>query len=163
MATTKTTSKRSKGRNGSRAKPSSAGKGSASKRSARSSSANSRSKTRSTSRSQKKGNVEAIKDTAVDTAVEQTKSAGATIADAAGKAKTPLIAGGTALLGLAAGAAISGRLSAKSKNPIKRMRGASLPKLDLDKVKLAADRVSAYGQQASDIAAAAEKTRKKNG
>ena len=162
MATTKTTSKRSKSRNGSRATSSSAGKGSASKRSARSSSANSRSKTRSTSRSQKKGNVEAIKDT-VDTAVEQTKSAGATIADAAGKAKTPLIAGGTALLGLVAGAAINGRLSGKSKNPIKRMRGASLPKLDMDKVKVAADRVSAYGQQASDIAAAVEKTRKKNG
>jgi hypothetical protein len=43
------------------------------------------------------------------------------------------------------------------------MRGASMPKLDLDTVKLAADRVSAYGQQASDMAAAVEKTRKKNG
>jgi hypothetical protein len=159
MATTKTTSKRSTSRNGSRAKSSSAGKGSASKRSTRSSSPNSRSKRRSTSSSQQKSNVEAIK----DTAVEQTKSAGATIADAAGKAKTPLIAGGTALLGVAAGAAISGRLSGKSRNPITRMRGASMPKLDLDTVKLAADRVSAYGQQASDIAAAVEKTRKKNG
>ncbi len=159
MATTKTTSKRSTSRNGSRAKSSSAGKGGASKKSARSSSTNTTSKKRSTSSLQKKGNVEAIK----DTAVEQTKSAGATIADAAGKAKTPLIAGGTALLGLAAGAAINGRLSGKSNNPIKRMRGASLPELDLDKIKLAADRVSAYGQQASDIAAAVEKTRKKNG
>lgn len=159
MATTKTTSKRSTSRNGSRAKSSSAGKGSASKRSTRSSSPNSGSKKRSTSSSQQKSNVEAIK----DTAVEQTKSAGATIADAAGKAKTPLIAGGTALLGVAAGAAISGRLSGKSRNPITRMRGASMPKLDLDTVKLAADRVSAYGQQASDIAAAVEKTRKKNG
>ena len=159
MATTKTTSKRSTSRNGSRATSSSAGKGSASKRPTRSSSTNSRSKKRSTSSSQNKSNVEAIKDTAVD----QTKSAGATIADAAGKAKTPLIAGGTALLGVAAGAVINGRLSGKSRNPIKRMRGASMPKLDLDMVKLAADRVSAYGQQASDIAAAAEKTRKKNG
>ena len=159
MATTKTRSKRSTSRNGSRATSSSASKGSASKRSTRSSSPNSRSKKRSTSSSQNKSNVEAIKDTAVD----QTKSAGATIADAAGKAKTPLIAGGTALLGVAAGAAINGRLSGKSRNPIKRMRGASMPKLDLDTVKLAADRVSAYGQQASDIAAAVEKTRKKNG
>jgi len=64
---------------------------------------------------------------------------------------------------VAAGAAISGRLSGKSRNPITRMRGASMPKLDLDTVKLAADRISAYGQQASDIAAAVEKTRKKNG
>ena len=159
MATTKTTSKRSTSRNGSPAKSSSAGKGSASKRSTRSSSPNSGSKKRSTSSSQQKSNVEAIK----DTAVEQTKSAGATIADAAGKAKTPLIAGGTALLGVAAGTAISGRLSGKSRNPITRLRGASMPKLDLDTVKLAADRVSAYGQQASDIAAAVEKTRKKNG
>jgi hypothetical protein len=43
------------------------------------------------------------------------------------------------------------------------MRGASLPKLDLDTVKQAADRVSAYGQQASDIAAAVERTRNKKG
>jgi hypothetical protein len=158
MATTNTRGKRSTSRNGSRA--SSAGKGSASKRSPRSSSTNSRSKKRSTSSSQSKSNVEAIK----HTAVEQTKSAAATIADTAGKAKTPLIAGGTAVLGVAAGAAINSRLSSgKSRNPIKRMRGASMPKLDLDTVKLAADRVSAYGQQASDIAAAVEKTRRKNG
>ena len=159
MATTKTTSKRATSRNGSRATSSSAGKGSAPKRSTRSSSTNSRSKKRSTSSTQNKSNVEAIK----DTAVAQTKSAGATIADAAGKAKTPLIAGGTALLGVAAGAAINGRLSGKSRNPIKRMRGASMPKLGLDTVKLAADRVSAYSRQASDIAAAVEKTRKRNG
>jgi hypothetical protein len=127
MATTKTTNKRSASRNGSRATSSSAGKGSATKRSTRSSSTNSRSKKRSTSSSQNKSNVEALK----DTAVEQTKSAGATIAGAAGKAKTPLIAGGTALLGVAAGAVINGRLSGKSKNPIKRMRGATMPKLDL--------------------------------
>jgi len=37
-----------------------------------------------------------------------------------------------------------------------------LGKLDLDTVKSTADRVTAYGQQASDIAAAVEKTRKKN-
>jgi hypothetical protein len=164
MATTNTRSKRSTSRNGSRATSASAGKDSASKRSTRSSSTNSRSKktsgtgSRSTSSSQSKSNVEAIK----DTAVQQTKSAGATIADAAGKAKTPLIAGGTALLGVAAGAAMNSRLSGRSRNPIKRMREASMPKLDLDTVKQAADRVSAYGQQASDIAAAVEKTRKKN-
>jgi hypothetical protein len=166
MATTQTRSKRSTSRNGSRATSASAGKGSTSKRSTRSSSTNSRSRktsrtgrARSTSSSQNKSSVEAMK----DTAVEQTKSAGATIAHAAGKAKTPLIAGGTALLGVAAGAAINSRLSGKSRNPITRMRGASMPKLDLETVKQAADRVSAYGQQASDIAAAVEKTRNKNG
>jgi hypothetical protein len=149
MATTKTRSKRSTSRNGSRASSNSASK----------SRKTSASGSRSRSSTQNKSTVESIK----DTAVEQTKSAGSTIADVAGKAKTPLIAGGTAVLGVAAGAAINSRLSGKSKNPIKRMRGTSMPKLDLDTVKQAADRVSAYGQQASDIAAAVEKTRKKNG
>jgi hypothetical protein len=58
-----------------------------------------------------------------------------------------------------------------SKNPLRRLRGTSIPKsvrnadlskIDLDTVKKAAERVSAYGQQASDIAVAVEKTRKKN-
>jgi hypothetical protein len=59
----------------------------------------------------------------------------------------------------------------RSNNPLKRLRGVSMPKpvrkldlskLDLDTVQSAAERVSVYGQRASDIAAAAEKTRKKN-
>ena len=59
----------------------------------------------------------------------------------------------------------------RSKNPLNRLRGVSLPKpttklnlseLDLDKVKSTAERVSAYSQQASDIATAVQKTRKKN-
>ena len=172
MASTKTQSKRSTSRNGSRAKSASSGKGSTTKRSTsskgnangrRTQASSSRSRPKSTSNARSKGNAEAIKDTAVDRA----KSAGQTISEAAGKAKTPLIAGGTALLGVAAGAAVSGRLSGRSKSPIKRIRGASIPKavtrIDLDTVKSAADRVSAYGQQASDIAAAVEKTRRKNG
>jgi hypothetical protein len=172
MATTKTsgTRKRSTSSNGSRAKSSTTRKGSTTKRSTSTrASSNGRSKTasarrsRSQTSSQSKSNVETIRDTAVDRA----KGAGQTIATAAGKAKTPLIAGGTALLGAAAGAAIKDRLSDRSKGPIKRMRDASMPrsvtKLDLDTVKSAADRISAYGQQASDIAAAVEKTRKKNG
>jgi hypothetical protein len=161
---TKTTTKRATSSNGSRAKSSSSRKGSTAKRStANRGSTTGRSRSSSTSSARSKGNVESIKDTAVDRA----KGAGQTISEAAGKARTPLIAGGTALLGVAAGAAINGRLSGKSKNPIKRIRGASVPKamtkLDLDAVKSAADKVSAYGQQASDIAAAVEKTRKKNG
>ena len=59
----------------------------------------------------------------------------------------------------------------RSRNPLNRLRGVSLPKpttklnlseLDLDKVKRTGERVSAYGQQASDIATAMQKTRKKN-
>jgi len=103
-----------------------------------------------------------------ETAVDKTKAAGKAAVDAASKAKVPLIAGGTALAGVAAGAALKSRAGAgKSKNPLKRMGNLSMPKgapkLDLDTVKNAAERVSAYGQQASDIAAAVEKTRKKNG
>ena len=106
------------------------------------------------------------------TAVEKTKGAAHVISEAASKAKTPLIAGGMALAGVAAGAVIRDRVSIKrSKNPLKRLRGVALPRptkklnlseLDLDKVKSTAERVSAYAQQASDIASAAEKTRKKN-
>ncbi len=103
-----------------------------------------------------------------ETAVDKTKAAGQAVVDAASKAKVPLIAGGTALAGAAAGAALKSRAGAgKSRNPLKRMGNLSMPKgaprLDLDTVKEAAERVSAYGQQAADIAAAVEKTRKKNG
>ena len=94
------------------------------------------------------------------------------MSEAASKAKTPLIVGGTALVGAAAGAVIKDRFGTKrSKNPLNRLRGVSLPRpttklnlseVDLDKVKSTAERVSAYGQQASDIATAVQKTRKKN-
>jgi hypothetical protein len=177
---TKTTSGGSKSRNGSRATNS--GKSAASKRprsrssSKRSSTNGSRAKSTSTARTRSQSRPTArsrngagsIKDTAID----RTKAAGHAVADAASKAKTPLIAGGTALVGAAAGAVVKDRLAAKrSNNPLKRLRGVSMPKpatkldlskLDLDRVQSAAERVSAYGQQASDIAAAVEKTRKKN-
>ena len=102
-----------------------------------------------------------------------TKPGGASrsvVAEAASKVKTPLVAAGTALIGVAAGAAFRNRLDGKgSKNPLRHMpgvpksvRNADLGKIDLDTVKKAAERVSAYGQQASDIASAVEKTRKKN-
>lgn len=107
-----------------------------------------------------------------DQAVGAAKSAGHTVAEAASKAKTPLIAGGTAIAGAAAGLAIKSRVDAKrSKNPFKRIGAKAMPtpkmpglgKLDLKSVKSTAEKVSAYGQQAADIAAAAEKTSKKNG
>jgi hypothetical protein len=102
-----------------------------------------------------------------DTVVDGTKAGGRAVADVASKARVPLIAGGTAIVGAAAGVVLKDRLGAsKSTNPLKRLGGMSLPKsaakLDLDTVKSAAERVSAYGQQASDIAGAIEKTRKKN-
>jgi hypothetical protein len=179
---TKTTTRSSKSRNGSRATGS--GKSAASKRtsskssSKRSSTNGSRangSRAKSTSKqpqsrptARSRNGAGSIKDTAID----QTKAAGLAVADAASKAKTPLIAGGTALVGAAVGVVVKDRLVAKrSNNPLKRLRGVSMPKpatkldlskLDLDTVKSAAERVSAYGQQASDIATAVEKTRKKN-
>jgi hypothetical protein len=97
-------------------------------------------------------------------------SAGQTVAAAASKAKTPLIAGGAALAGAAGTLLIRNRIS-KPKGPIQKLRAASLPKptgrllnnLDLGRVKSTAERVSSLGQQAADIAAAAEKTNKKHG
>jgi hypothetical protein len=121
----------------------------------------SRSKSQSTGQS--RNGAESFKDSVVD----GTKAGGRAVADMASKARVPLIAGGTAIVGAAAGVVLKDRLGAsKSKNPLKRLGGMSMPKsvakLDLDTVKSAADRVSAYGQQASDIAGAIEKTRKKN-
>ena len=92
-----------------------------------------------------------------------------TLGAAMSKAKTPLIVGGTAVAGVAAGAVARGRLrKRRSKNPLARLRALSVPKpsldkLDLETVKSAADRVTAYGKQASDMASALEKTKKKHG
>jgi hypothetical protein len=103
-------------------------------------------------------------------AESQTKTAGQAVGQMASKARTPLIAGGMALAGAAAGAVIRARVTGtRSRNPLVRVRGMAMPtpkieldKLDFDQLKSAAERVSAYGQQASDIVAAIEKTRKKN-
>jgi hypothetical protein len=102
-----------------------------------------------------------------DTVVDETKARGRAVADVAARAKVPLVAGGAAIVGAAAGVVLKDRLGAsKSNNPLKRLNGMSMPKsvakLDLDTVKSAADRVSAYGQQASDIAGVIQKTREKN-
>jgi hypothetical protein len=147
-------------------KKSGAAKRSTSKRgSANGSQATSTTQSRSKSQStgQSRNGAESFKDTVVD----GTKAGGRAVADVASKARVPLIAGGTAIVGAAAGVVLKDRLGAsKSKNPLKRLGGMSMPKsaakLDLDTVKSAAERVSAYGQQASDIAGAIEKTRKKN-
>lgn len=106
----------------------------------------------------------------IDTAMDNAKSSGRAVANAASKAKTPLIAGGTALVGAAGGAVIKSRLEAgnSKKSPLKRLGSfkptakLDLGKLDLDTVKTLATQMKSYGQQASDIAEAVEKTRKKN-
>lgn len=105
-----------------------------------------------------------------DTAIDQAKTSGRAVADTASKAKTPLIAGAIALVGAAGGAVIKSRLGAgnSKKSPLKRLGGSKqmakldLGKLDLDTVKTLATQMKVYGQQASDIADAVEKTRKKN-
>jgi hypothetical protein len=105
-----------------------------------------------------------------DTAIDKAKTSGRAVAGAAAKAKTPLIAGATALVAAAGGAVIKSRLGAgnSKKSPLKRLGGSKqmakldLGKLDLDTVKTLATQMKNYGQQASDIADAVEKTRKKN-
>jgi hypothetical protein len=109
-------------------------------------------------------------DSITDRAIDKAKTSGRAVADAASKAKIPLIAGGTALVGAAGGAVIKSRLGAgnSKKSPLQRLGGSKpmakldLGKLDLDTVKTLATQMKAYGQQASDIAEAVEKTRKKN-
>ena len=205
-ATTKSTRKGSTGRNGSPARSSGSSKSTTAKRSTssakRTSSNGNRAATKTASkrtgaaakrnasqrtgaskrtrpRSQAKSTAQSSSGNGsiVDTALDRGKAAGHAVAEVASKARTPLIAGGTAIAGAAAGVLIKDRLAAnrlaanQSKNPLTRLRGVSIPnpvanldlsKVDLDSVKSAAERVSAYGQQASDIAAAVEKTRKKN-
>jgi hypothetical protein len=150
--------------NGSRAKGASTSRSNGSR--AKGASA-SRSRSRAQSRSaQNRDGAGSIADTAIDKA----KTSGRAVADAAAKAKTPLIAGATALVGAAGGAVIKSRLGAgnSKKSPLKRLGGSKpmakldLGKLDLDTVKTLATQMKAYGQQASDIADAVEKTRKKN-
>jgi len=127
----------------------------------------SRSRSRAQSRSaQNRNGAGSIADTTID----QAKTSGRAVADAAAKAKTPLIAGAIALVGAAGGAVIKSRLGAgkSKKSPLKRLGSSKqmakldLGKLDLDTVKTLATQMKLYGQQASDIAEAVEKTRKRN-
>jgi hypothetical protein len=127
----------------------------------------SRSRSRAQSRSaQNRNGAGSIADTTID----QAKTSGRAVADTAAKAKTPLIAGAIALVGAAGGAVIKSRLGAgkSKKSPLKRLGSSKqmakldLGKLDLDTVKTLATQMKLYGQQASDIAEAVEKTRKKN-
>jgi hypothetical protein len=161
-------------RNATGSSPSSSAKRSNSN-SSRSSSNGSRAKGASASRSRSRAQSRRAQnrngaDSITDRAIDKAKTSGRAVADAASKAKIPLIAGGTALVGAAGGAVIKSRLGAgkSKKSPLKRLGGSKpmakldLGKLDLDTVKTLATQMKAYGQQASDIADAVEKTRKKN-
>jgi hypothetical protein len=95
------------------------------------------------------------------------------VAQVASKAKTPLVATGAVLAGVAGGLAMRGRN--KTRNPLKKMNAPSVPKgvsdsikkidlskIDFDSLTSAAQRVGKIGQQVGDVADAAEKARKKH-
>lgn len=92
------------------------------------------------------------------------RKTGKKVSDMASKARTPLVASGAALAGIAGGMALKSRT--ESRRPVKRFRAVSLPKsvknIDLDKITSAARRVGSVGEQVGDVAEAAEKTRKKH-
>lgn len=94
---------------------------------------------------------------------------GGKVAELASKAKTPLMAGGAALAGIAGGVALKSR--SDNRRPVDKLKTRALPKslrnLDLGKVDLdaitdAAKKIRALGEQVGDVADAAEKTRKKH-
>jgi hypothetical protein len=102
------------------------------------------------------------------------RNAGGAVTQVVSKAKTPLLAGGAALAGIAGGLAMRSRNN-KTRNPLKKMSAPSMPKgmtksikkmdlskVDVDSLTSAAQRIGKIGQQVGDVAEAAEKTRKKN-
>ena len=95
--------------------------------------------------------------------------AGGKVAELASKAKTPLVAGGAALAGIAGGVALKSRND--SRRPLHALRSVHLPKsvknmdlskVDVDKVMKTARQVRSIGEQVGDVVDAAEKTRKKH-
>jgi hypothetical protein len=89
---------------------------------------------------------------------------GKKISNVASKAKTPLVAGGAALAGIAGGVALKTRAGSKNsmRRPIKRLRSTQLPKVDLDAITSAAHKMQSIGEQVGDVADAADRTRKKH-
>ena len=86
------------------------------------------------------------------------------VSQLASKAKTPLVAGGAALAGIAGGLALKSR--SESKRPTKMFSAVQLPKslrnIDLDQLIDAGRRVRSIGEQVGDVADTAEKTHKKH-
>jgi hypothetical protein len=88
------------------------------------------------------------------------KRTGERVSGVAAKAKTPLIAGGAALAGLAGGVALKSRT--ENRRPVSKLRSRTLPKVDLDKIIEVGRQVRALGEQVGDVADTADKTRKKH-
>jgi hypothetical protein len=90
---------------------------------------------------------------------------GGKVAELASKAKTPLLAGGAAIAGIAGGVALKSR-NGSSRRPLKALRSVSLPKslkhVDLEQVIEVGRQVRAIGEQVGDVADTAAKTRKKH-
>jgi hypothetical protein len=106
---------------------------------------------------------------AVGKAGDAVGKAGGGFARFVSKARTPLLAGGAALAGIAGGVAI-GR--SRSKGRMRRLGSPSLPskltrvdlsKLNLDALTSAGRRVREIGEQVGEIADATERTRKEHG
>ena len=119
----------------------------------RSSASSTRSRAKSTGRGAARNGTSAV------------SNAGGTVAQIASKAKTPLVAAGAVLAGVAGGLAMRNQ-NHKSRNPLKKMSAPSIPdsisKIDLDSLTSAAQRVGKIGQQIGDVAEATEKARKKH-
>lgn len=97
--------------------------------------------------------------------------AGSKVGEFASKAKTPLLAGGAALAGIAGGVAMKNRsnsrsafkkLSGPSMSMPKSLKKIDLGKIDFETITSAAQRAGKIGQQVGDVAEAAEKARKKS-
>ena len=108
---------------------------------------------------------------AVSNAGSNASKAGSKVGEFASKAKTPLLAGGAALAGIAGGVAMKSR--GNSRSPFKKLSGPSmsmpkslkkmdLGKIDFETITSAAQRAGKIGQQVGDVAEAAEKARKKS-
>ena len=160
-------SKSANGRATSSKSKSSSGKAST----ARKRSASTGKSTQSKSRSSSSGNGAVGKlSEARDSVVSGAKGAGETVAEVSAKARTPLMAGGAALAGIAGGLAAR-RLGGRSKNPLQRAlsksplsgKGVDLSKLDLQTLTSAGRRVGSLGQQIGEISKAVEEGRKKGG
>ena len=85
------------------------------------------------------------------------------MAQLASKAKTPLLAGGAAIAGVAGGVALKSRND--SRRPLKALRSVSMPKslknIDLDQMIEVGRQARTLGQQVGDVADTAAKARKK--
>jgi hypothetical protein len=86
------------------------------------------------------------------------------VSNLASKAKTPLLAGGAALAGVAGGIALKSRTASKRRPS--RFASVQLPKalknIDVEQMIDAGRQVRAIGEQVGDVADTAARTRKKH-